>query len=109
MAFEFTDENFEETVLNNDGVAVVDLWAPWCGPCRLIGPIIEQLAAEHKDVLIGKMNVDDNPEVPTNFNVRGIPTILFFKNGQLVDKQVGMTTKQVLAQKIQHAMAHKVG
>jgi thioredoxin 1 len=107
MAFEFTDDNFQETVLDNDKVAVVDLWAPWCGPCRLIGPIIEQLAEEHgENVLIGKLNVDDNPEVPTNFGVRGIPTILFFKNGKLVDKQVGLTTKQALNQKIKSAMAH---
>ncbi|MEO0042619.1 MAG: hypothetical protein RL329_2067 [Bacteroidota bacterium] len=107
MAFEFTDDNFQETVLDNNKVAVVDLWAPWCGPCRLIGPIIEQLAEEHgDDVLIGKLNVDDNPEVPTNFGVRGIPTILFFKNGKLVDKQVGLTTKQALNQKIKSAMAH---
>ncbi len=102
MAFEITDSNFEKEVIANEGVTVLDFWAPWCGPCLAIGPVIEQL---HKDydgkALVGKVNVDDNPEISVKFGVRSIPTILIFKNGKVVDKHVGVTTQANLAQKIE--------
>ncbi|MFT5383728.1 MAG: thioredoxin 1 [Saprospiraceae bacterium] len=106
MALEFTDTNFKETVLDNAGVSVIDFWAEWCGPCRAIGPIIEELHTEYDGkASIGKVNVDTNPEISSNFGVRSIPTILFIKNGEVVDKQVGVTTKQALADKIDKALA----
>ena len=102
MAFEFTDSNFQTEALGDNSVAVVDFWAEWCGPCRLVGPIIEELSTEYADkVKIGKLNVDHNPGVSMQFGVRSIPTILFIKNGQVVDKQVGTTTKAHLKQKLE--------
>ncbi len=102
MAFEFTDTNFQETALDKEGVAVVDFWAEWCGPCRMITPIIEELSAEYDGkAVIGKVNVDNNPNISTKYGIRSIPTILILKNGEVVDKHVGVTTKQVLDQKIQ--------
>jgi len=102
MAFEFNDANFKEKALTTDKVTVVDFWAEWCGPCRMIGPFIEELSKEYDDkVLVGKLNVDDNPEVSMKYNVRSIPTVLFFKNGEVVDRQIGATSKKVLASKIE--------
>ncbi|HRG32713.1 MAG: thioredoxin [Saprospiraceae bacterium] len=101
MAFEFTDSNFQESALAKDGVAVVDFWAEWCGPCRLVGPIIDELSKEYEGrVTIGKLNVDHNPQVSMQFGVRSIPTILFIKEGQIVEKHVGTATKATLKQKI---------
>ncbi|NOT37323.1 MAG: thioredoxin [Saprospiraceae bacterium] len=101
MAFEFTDTNFKETALAESGVSVVDFWAEWCGPCRLVAPIIDELSSEYTGkATIGKLNVDHNPEVSMQFGVRSIPTILFIKNGQVVDKHVGTATKATLKQKI---------
>jgi len=101
MAFEFTDSNFDQEVNVEDRVSVVDFWAEWCGPCRMITPIIEELASEYEGkALIGKVNVDHNPGVSQKFGIRSIPTILIMKNGEVVDKQVGVTTKQALADKI---------
>jgi thioredoxin 1 len=100
MAFQFTDSNFQETALAG-GVAVVDFWAEWCGPCRLIGPIIDELSTEYDGkVRIGKVNVDENPEVSMKYGIRSIPTILIIKDGEVVDKQVGVTTKANLQAKI---------
>ena len=101
MAMQLTDSNFKESVLDANQVALVDFWAEWCGPCRMIGPVVEELSAEYKDkAVIGKVNVDDNPEVAMQYGIRSIPTILFFKNGQLVDKQVGVVPKSVLENKL---------
>lgn len=102
MAFEFTDDNFTNEAINKEGVSVVDFWAPWCGPCRMIAPIIEDLANEYQGkVTIGKMDVDQNPEVSMKYSVRSIPTILILKNGEVVDKHVGSITKQNLTDKIE--------
>ena len=102
MAFEITDANFQESVLDRDGLTVIDFWAEWCGPCRMIGPIIEELHTEYDGkVLVGKVDVDHNPEVSMKYGIRSIPTILFVKNGEIVDKQVGATSKKVLADKIE--------
>ena len=101
MALELTDSNFASKALQAQKVAVVDFWAVWCGPCRAIAPIIEEISGEYGDnVVFGKLDVDNNPEVTTQYNIRIIPTILIFKDGQLVDRQVGLTTKAVLKQKI---------
>jgi len=102
MAFEFTDNNFKTEALEKKGVSVVDFWAEWCGPCRAITPIIEDLATEYDGkVTVGKLNVDDNPEVAMKYGIRSIPTILVLKDGEVVDKTVGVTTKQALADKIE--------
>lgn len=100
MALVITDSNFKE-LLESGKPLVVDFWAEWCGPCRMITPIIEDLATEYADrVNIGKLNVDDSTEVTQEFGIRNIPTILFFKDGKLVDKQVGAAQKPAIATKI---------
>ena len=102
MVYEFTDLNFQQEVLQSDKVTLIDLWAEWCGPCRIMSPVIEELAQEYQGrAAVGKLNVDDNPEVPVNYNVRGIPTFLLFKNGELKEKIVGAQTKQFIKDKIE--------
>ncbi|MCK4569306.1 MAG: thioredoxin [Bacteroidales bacterium] len=102
MALEFTDANFEELVLRSDKPVIVDFWAEWCGPCRMVGPIVNQLGEEYGEkAVVGKLNVDQNPGITTKFGIRNIPTILFFKGGEQVDKQVGAVPKQVLEGKLQ--------
>lgn len=101
MAVTFTDSNFEELVEKSGKPALVDLWAEWCGPCRQLTPIIEELAAEYGEkVVIGKLDVDKNPGLTAKFMVRNIPTILFFKDGKMVDKIVGAVPKAKLQEKI---------
>ena len=102
MSLEFTDANFQTTVLESDKLTVIDFWAEWCGPCRAIGPVIEELATQYEGkVNIGKVNVDVNPTLSMNFGITSIPAILFVKGGQVVDKQIGAVPKAVLDKKIQ--------
>lgn len=102
MAKEFTDANFEAEVLQSDKLTMVDFWAEWCGPCRAIGPVVEELATAYAGkVNIGKVNVDNNPNISTQFGITSIPAILFIKNGEVVDKQIGAVPKSMLEKKIQ--------
>ncbi len=99
---EATDTNFNTDVTGNPGLTMVDFWAEWCGPCRMLGPTIEGVADEYAGkVKVFKMNVDHNQETPTKFHIRGIPTVIFFKNGQAVDQLVGNQPKDVIVQTIQ--------
>jgi thioredoxin 1 len=104
MAMQITDVNFNE-VLESGKPLVVDFWAEWCGPCRVISPIVEELAAQYEGkIVIGKVNVDENDNLPVEYGIRSIPTLLFFKNGELVDKHVGAATKGMLEDKIKHLL-----
>ena len=100
MALEITDSNVKDLLTEGKPV-VIDFWAPWCGPCRVVGPYIEELAKEYDGkAIIGKCDVDENSDLPTQYGIRSIPTILFFKNGEVVDKQVGATSKAAIEEKI---------
>jgi thioredoxin 1 len=102
MALELTDKNFKETIESTDQLVVVDFWAQWCGPCLMISPIINELSVELEGkVVIGKVDVDTNSDVPLEYKVRNIPTILFIKNGEVIDKSIGAVSKASLLEKIE--------
>jgi len=102
MAVEINDNNLEEIVMKSDKAVVLDFWATWCGPCRMIAPIIEEMANEYDGkAIIGKVDVDNAPRAATKFGIRNIPTVLFIKNGEIVDKQVGAVPKNTLVSKLE--------
>jgi len=101
MTIELTDSNFEELVIKSDKPVLVDFWAEWCGPCRMIAPLVHELADEYNGrAIFGKVDVDSNIGISSKYGIRNIPTVLFFKNGEIADKQVGAVPKKVLAEKI---------
>ena len=105
MALEFTDANFQEEVLSSSGPVLVDFWAEWCGPCKAIGPVIEELATEYADkAKIGKVDIDSNRDTAMQYNIQSIPSILIFKDGQVIETMVGMKSKEDLAAAIDGAM-----
>ncbi|WP_373708487.1 thioredoxin [Kaistella sp.] len=101
MALEITDQSFQEMVLNSDKPVLVDFWAVWCGPCRTLGPIIEEVANDFEGkAIVGKVDVDNNQQVSVDYGIRNIPTVLIFKNGEVVDKIVGVASKEVISEKL---------
>ncbi len=102
MTIELNDANFDEVVLKSEKPVMVDFWAEWCGPCRMVSPIVSEIGDEYKEkAVIGKLDVDNNPTVSAKYGIRSIPTILFFKNGELADKQVGAVPKSNLVSKLE--------
>ncbi len=99
-----TDETFKESVLKSDKPVLVDFWAEWCGPCKIIGPSLEEIARERQDIVIAKINIDDNPESPTRYGVRGIPTLILFRDGEVQATKVGALPKQQIASWIDDAL-----
>jgi thioredoxin 1 len=101
MALEATDGNFDELVLNSDKPVIVDFWAEWCGPCRMVGPIVEEVGVDYEGkAVVTKVDVDSNPGITAKYGIRNIPTILFFKNGEVADKQVGAVPKSTIVSKL---------
>jgi thioredoxin 1 len=102
MSLILTDDGFEKEVLQSKGLSLVDFWAEWCGPCKVLGPTIDSIAREYADTIkVFKLDVDANPQTPTQFHIRGIPTVLFFKDGKLVDQLVGALPKEIFSKTIQ--------
>ena len=102
MALELTDGNFQELVLNSDKPVLVDFWAAWCGPCRMLGPIVEELHNDYDGkAVVGQVDVDNNQQIAMQYGIRNIPTVLIFKNGEVVDKFVGVAPKASIAEKLE--------
>lgn len=101
MALELTDANFKEEIKDYKGISVVDFWAVWCGPCKMIGPIIEEIGEKFEDVKVGKLDVDNNPDTAVEYGIRSIPTVLFLKDGEVVEKHVGSAPKSVFFEKVE--------
>jgi thioredoxin 1 len=102
MTIDITDANFQEVVIEGGKPAVIDFWAEWCGPCRMLTPVVKELSTEYEGrVVVGKVDVDSNPGISSKYGIRNIPTLLFFKDGQVVDKQVGVVPKGALVNKIE--------
>ncbi len=101
MIIEITDSNFQQLVVDSGKPAMIDFWAEWCGPCRMIAPIVQELAEEYgENIVIGKVDVDNNPQITARFGIRSIPTLLYFKNGEVVDKQLGAVPRSTIEEKL---------
>lgn len=104
-ALEINESNFEELVLNSDKPVLVDFWAAWCGPCRMVGPVVEEIAGEYGDTaVVGKVDVDANQEISIKYGIRSIPALLYFKGGEVVDSVIGAVPKNVLTNKLDEAI-----
>ena len=102
IPLQITDSQFEDQIIKRKGISIIDFWAPWCGPCMMVGPIIEELAKEMQGkIVFGKLNVDENPSVSMKHQIMSIPTMLIFKNGNLIDKLIGAMPKDMLKQKLE--------
>jgi len=105
MAIEVNENNFEETVLGQGTVALVDFWAEWCGPCRMVGPIVEEISKEYGDkAVVAKCDVDASPDISVRYGIRNIPTLLFFKDGEVADKLVGAVQKSKITEKLDNLL-----
>ncbi|MDD3006404.1 MAG: thioredoxin [Candidatus Pacebacteria bacterium] len=106
MAMDINEESFDREVLQNEGVVLVDFWAPWCGPCKMMGPILEDMAKEFEGkISVRKVNVDDNPNISAEYEILSIPALKFFKQGKIVDEMVGLQPREILAEKIKSLIA----
>lgn len=107
MAVELTEQNFEQEALNSEKPVMIDFWAEWCGPCKTISPLVDELSQDYEGkAIIGKVDVDNNPQIAAKYGIRNIPTILFLKNGEVVDKSVGAVSKDVLQQKLDQQLSN---